>query len=423
MASSVDTTVTYAHSQMSGAPVLTAQAGSLIALLDAVLVTGFDSKSATSITIANGLATLTFSAPHSAIPESVIEISGATAPFTDINGRQKVIAKTPTTITFKTMVVDGTVTGTLTFMMSSANWSKVFTGTNLAVYKSVDLMSNGHFLRIDDSDPVVARIRGYENMSDVNTGTTPFPADSQMSIGSMSTPNVNGTIGGYWFKGFSANTNPVGWTFVGDQRFFMYCSQNQQNQGVFPDSVFGQFRGFGDPIAFKPSGDPYGTLLSVGYLQSQTQNQSGSFSQGDNSYGAVYAARPYTGVGIPQQLAVCSYNYTQTNNEPLSGAVPNSLGKFPSIVDGSLRFSQKFVRIANVDSDADNSPRANIPGILSIPMYNVFNGLPPKTVIPGSGLFAGRKLVSVAIGPYGSNPINNPGACGICLVDITGPWR
>lgn len=424
MTSPVDTTVTYTHSQMSGAPILVAQPGSLVALIDAVLVNGFDSKPATSIVIASGIATLTFVAPHSAEQESVIQVSGATAPFTDINGRQKVVAKTSTTVTFRTALPDGNVPGTLAFMMASAGWAKVFTATNVGVYRSTDPMSNGHFFRIDDNDPITARVRGYESMSDVNTGVNPFPTDTQLSGLNAASPTTGGAIGGYWYKGFNASTFPVGWTFFADNRFFMYGSQNYQSQGTsYPTYNLTNFKGFGDPICFRVSGDPYSTLISIGNVSTQSQNQGGSFSQGDNSYGTVVAARPYTGVGAPQYTSVCSYSFPSQSNENLSGATANSLGKFPSVIDGSLRFSQKFIKSYTPDSDADHAPRGNIPGILSIPMTGVYSGLPPKTIIPGTGIFASRKLVSAGIGSYTTDSNTSPNSSGICLFDITGPWR
>jgi hypothetical protein len=68
----------------------------------------------------------------------------------------------------------------------AAGWTKAFSGTNLAAYKMGG--SIGHYLRVDDSGPgssgaQEARLRGFVTMSDVNTGTGPFPTVAQLSAG------------------------------------------------------------------------------------------------------------------------------------------------------------------------------------------------------------------------------------------------
>ena len=59
MVSPVDTSVKWARSTMPGAPVLTRAAGSLIGLLDALLVNGWGQQTATSVVVAGGVATAT----------------------------------------------------------------------------------------------------------------------------------------------------------------------------------------------------------------------------------------------------------------------------------------------------------------------------------------------------------------------------
>ena len=57
--------VKYLHSGMRGAPVLTGQAGTLVALLHAALVTGFGMVTALSASVAAGTATVQFNAGQS----------------------------------------------------------------------------------------------------------------------------------------------------------------------------------------------------------------------------------------------------------------------------------------------------------------------------------------------------------------------
>ena len=66
MASIVDISVKHAYSSMTGAPAISGTAGSLIAALDAFLVTGWGSKVVDSAVISNGVCRLTFASGKSA---------------------------------------------------------------------------------------------------------------------------------------------------------------------------------------------------------------------------------------------------------------------------------------------------------------------------------------------------------------------
>ena len=128
MTSPVDTSVKLFRSTMPGAPALRGQVGSLISLLDACLVNGWGSQTASSVIITGGVATATFPADHAAAVESVVLVAGATP--AGLNGEQKVPAVAPNVIRWATAEADGTATGTITVKMAAAGWTKVYTGTN-----------------------------------------------------------------------------------------------------------------------------------------------------------------------------------------------------------------------------------------------------------------------------------------------------
>ena len=69
--------VKWMHQGMAGAPVLTNNWGSLTALLDACLVTGWGLLSATSASVSAGVCTLNFASTHSFEPLNVALIAGA----------------------------------------------------------------------------------------------------------------------------------------------------------------------------------------------------------------------------------------------------------------------------------------------------------------------------------------------------------
>jgi len=124
MASPVDTIVKWARSDMPGAPVLTRAAGSMTALLDALLVDGWGLQAATSVVVASGVATATFAADHAAAMHSVVEVAGATGSYTDLNGEQKITVANSNTLKWATALPDGTATGSITVKMAGGGWER-----------------------------------------------------------------------------------------------------------------------------------------------------------------------------------------------------------------------------------------------------------------------------------------------------------
>lgn len=426
MTSVVDTSVKTFHDKMEGAPQLNGQPNSLNAMLYALLVSGFGLKTVTSITVSAGVATVLYSAPHAAEKDSVILIDGVTGPLTTLNGEQKVTLKpAPGEIRFATSAPDGAAAGTITMKMAPLGWSRVWQDGNVSVYKSTDVMSNGHYLRVDDTDPIHARVKGFETMSSINVGTGQFPLAAQVSGSSPAD-------GGYWPKSSVSNTYTVGWNFAGDTRFFMYAPQAYQ--GTYPETdtysrrryVCSNFKGFGDPIALRPSGDPYGTVLACCTAPNQYSYANyGSFSQSASSPdGGIFSPRAYNALGTSLAQDTLTYALSATVDEPASGQHTSALGRFPSDIDGGLRLAKRFIRTRSPTSQADYAPRADVPGLVYIPQSQCYRAFPERSTVQGSGQWAGRTLVAVPIwSSYSTDIIGSPDSVGVILVDKTGPWR
>ncbi|WP_029524872.1 hypothetical protein [Polaromonas glacialis] len=390
MTSVVDTSVKHFHSAMVGAPILNGVAGSMISLLDACLKDGFDTKVASSLVVSGGIATLSFTGTHSASVDSVVLVTGSS--IAALNGEQKVTAIGAGLVRFATAAADGAA-GTPSFKMAPAGWLKPFAGTNLAVYKSTDVAGTGMHLRMDDTDSTVTRVRGYETMSDVNTGAGPFPRDADIAGG------------GYWPKSSIAGTTPIGWTLIADGRKFIFSWAAYGANS--PSYIGAATRGFGDDLATRPGGDPYACTLS--YADSGSPND----TSGLLDYNAALnhaSPRGYTGLGSCVRLACSPY----TGLSSLSGQ-DSFFGAFPSAVDGGLRLSKKFFA-----AGANQPPRSDLPGLYHVPMSNLHLAFGLRDVISGTGALAGRKLLALL--PTVS-PTSNGASNGISFVDITGPWR
>jgi len=399
MTSPVDTSVKYFHSDMLNAPALTGAAGTLITLLDACLKDGFDIKTLVSLTVVGGVATATWTGTHSALPESVVFIAGVTGTLVALNGEQKVVSKPgSTSITFATAAPDGTAAGTITMKMAPLGWLKPFVSGSVAAYKSADVASAGFLLRVDDTAATFARVRGYESMTDVNTGAGLFPLDVQISGG------------GYWPKSNAAGSTAIPWQIFGDGRMFYITTAPARTSG--PGYLNGNVRGFGEGLASKPGGDPYFTLLSCSATSVVDDMWDGDFGQ---TQARIYSPRLYTGIGS----AVAQSTRAYTGAGGFSGFT-TTLGSFPSSIDGSLFLSRKYVSIDG------NSPRGDLPGFLHIPQSLVYDSIKHKDMVPGSGSLAGRKLMAFPTGgavAFASGVTTTATNAAVALMDITGPWR
>lgn len=397
MTSVIDTSVKHFRSDMVGAPVLNGTAGSMLAVLSACLVDGFDVKAATSLVVAGGVATLSFAGSHSAVVDSVVLVSGVTGPLTALNGEQKVMTVGAGFVKFATAAADGTAAGTVSFKVAAAGWLKPFVGTNIAAFKSADPAGTGMSLRVDDTGDLMCRVVGYESMTDVNTGLGAFPSAAQMSGG------------GYWTKSGSANAAPVMWVLIADGRKLILHVAPYYATSV--SNIGGVTRGFGDAISYKPGGDAYACSLSYSVSGSVSNQSDGA---PDGQFALQHAMpRSYTALGSSALHGAMPFNGANA----LSGA-DTTLGSFPSIVDGGLRLSKKWLGSAA----SGVSPRCELPGIYHVPMSAAYDTFRTRDIVPGSGPLAGRKLM--ALNPstaYTAAPVST--TTGVSFVDITGPWR
>ena len=394
MASPVNTSVKHFHSGMLGAPVLSGTAGSLLNVLDACLRDGFGLITATSLVVAAGVATLSFTGSHAATVDSVVLVGGAD--IAALNGEQKVTAVGSGFVKFATAVLPATASGTITCKMAAAGWLSPFTDTNLRTYKSADPASTGMILRVNDTDTRMARVVGYEQMTDINTGTGAFPTDAQIAGG------------GYWSKSYVANAAAAPWVLVADGRKFILHINS-----YFPENASylqGNTRGFGDDISQRPSGDPYACSLNYSRENSVGQQTDGSLD-GQFAFANNAMPRSYTGLG----------GAGVTDCPPYMGAVrggsgaDETFGAFPSQVDGGMRLSKKFFPWGGYI-------RSELPGLYHVPMSGLFNYYRTRDILAGEGALAGRKLIAFnpAAASYSPTHASNT---GVSWVDITGPWR
>lgn len=394
MASPVDTSVKFYREDFPGAPVLNGAAGSLIGLLDACLCTGFGLRSATSLVVSGGVATLTLAsdAKNDNLLDSVILVENSS--IAALNGEQRVTWASSTELKFATAAADGTATGSITVKTAPAGWEKKFSGTNKAVFKSLAVEANTSYLWVNDTGTQSANVRMYETMADVDTGVGAAPTVAQLAPG------------GYWAKATVADVTPIRWDLFSDARAFYYCPAPAAANGT---PYIGQGCWFyGDPIAFK-SNDAFSTAIFFG-------NQDNSYY---TTHGSVFStvtvagprvARGYSGLGS----SVPCWAKPQSGSSTVSGA-DDFLGAFPSQTDGALLLSE-YILVDTALTGAQLVRRGRMPGARHAPqsaLGEVFSRKDTVTVGGKRFYVTGANSAAYDTGASG----------GRMFFDITGPWR
>lgn len=214
---------------------------------------------------------------------------------------------------------------------AAAGWSKVYSGTNKAVYRAP--AGNRFYLRIDDSgsDAAGAKVAlavGYETMSDVDTGTGPFPTAAQLATGVFIS------------KSYTADTVTHPWFVLADDRSMIFGAAYYVTQ---PDQ-FGGMLSFGDLYDVSAS-DAYASICSGATSSanaiSTTPGSSiakGTVPQASNT-GAIYAPRTITGTGSAVSLFVSGPISSNTSGS-VSLSAPDASGNARvmtvKVLDGSL---------------------------------------------------------------------------------------
>lgn len=188
-------------SDMVGAPTNTDAAGSTLGILDACLVTGFNVRAVASASVAAGVMTLTYGASHGYTSRVLVRLDGAAGG--SIVRSATVTSATQLTIPAPTFA-DGAVAGTLSTRVAPADWARPFSGTNIGVFRSkvIGPGSSRMFYRFQDTvlGGQIDLLRGYETMTDAETGTGPFPTFTQTpAAGGMRMQRPTTTTARAWF--------------------------------------------------------------------------------------------------------------------------------------------------------------------------------------------------------------------------------
>lgn len=192
---------------------------------------------------------------------------------------------------------------------SAAGWTIAFTGTNKRSYLQGS-GSNGFYLDVDDSGPGgggarEARMRGYETMSALGTGTNGFPTAGQIATGNICR------------KSTSADAVARPWTLVADATcFYLFVDTGDYTGPNYAMSFM-----FGDFFSNKP-GDTFNTII----IGRSTENN------GTNGGAETFPVITNSWVGS-MLSTVLGGHFVTRNINGVAGSV--ACGKFSGVLCGA----------------------------------------------------------------------------------------
>lgn len=226
----------------------------------------------------------------------------------------------------------------------AAGWTIAYTGTNQRDYKQ-GTGSSGFYLDVNDTGPGAAaaresRMRGYEAMTALGTGTNLFPTTAQLSAGIICR------------KSATADATARPWYCVADAT----CFHLWIDSGDVTSPSYSWGFSFGDFFSYK-SGDAYSCQIQGRIAEnnnSGTQESMHTLCGQNNAVIALsgrgsYIARSWTGTAgsVPFSKHGALLSVQNANTEGVAGGIPNTtgspIGMQPNGPDGSIMMSPIFI--------------------------------------------------------------------------------
>ena len=292
---------------------------------------------------------------------------------------------------------------------TALGWSKVFSGTNKAVYRAAT--GNRFYLRVDDSDNDVARVIGYEQMSDVDTGIDPFPLNSQIA-GGLYLRKTNGVTGGWAVFG-----NATSFYFLPETEDVSWNSSSANSAGG--QFFFGQFNSF-------RQGDAYATMIIGSINNTLGYGNFGNFNASRSRISGHYVARSSIGntksIWVGKTSSRGSVNVDGgSNTRNICGDYSDYGINYPDTVTGKLTFGKMVIYEYSVDSRSTSTNillRGELPGIW-VPLQqgylhgDTFNGA-------AGNILSGKSFITAKV--YGRNVDNTQTRAGTAAFETSDTW-
>jgi len=209
-----------------------------------------------------------------------------------------------------------------------------------------------------------AAVRGYEAMTDVSTGTNPFPTTAQIAAAT-----------GNWRKSATADAVPRGWFLVADDRTFMLAVLDGDTLGTYKVYYFG------DIYSLK-TGDSYRT----GILTRSSVN--GASSNGTIGTAVATAISSSSTLGWYLARIAAATGTSANPSLIVIGSSWETAVTFAGSLDGNIYLQ----RVLTSDAASGTILRGWLRGV-----YEILQpiGLADGDTFDGAGDFAGRSFIVV----------------------------
>ena len=272
---------------------------------------------------------------------------------------------------------------------SAAGWTKPYTGTNKAAF--LQGAGLGHYLRVDDSDTRLSRVVGYGAMSDVDTGTNPFPTSGQFSGGL------------YCRKSIAASSTARPWVCIAnDSAFYLFICGNRTGSITYANFDGGDAHlGFGSLVNTRVSGDINASFLCAGSDTSATSTTAADTRQCLTALAAAAQATLYLNGSYDQGSSNSTQCYKRGARLSLvatqqSGNTGNGGPQFPDPMTGGL-----LLYPMTVIEPTDIAVRGELPGIRMLPHAYSGTGMANHmSIVEGRGASTGEQFLVVATGSF-----------------------
>ena len=289
---------------------------------------------------------------------------------------------------------------------TALGWTKSYAGTNKASYKQ-PTGSNGFYLDVDDSTSDFAtgsaRVRGYETMSALGTGTNPFPTIAQIDAAH-----------GIWVKSQEASAGTaVSWVVVGTNKMFFLWIQTVSTFTNGATGAYGPMFCFGDILSYK-SGDAYNTIIQVANGTSAPFADMHTTNIVATAISGLYTCRSYlqTGTSITTSRLIDSAKSGGGTTIGGSGTIgssnPNTFIQYPNPVDSNFYMSPIWA-----GEPVGATLRGQIPGVYApLHWFPLITG----SQIAGTGSFTGKTFEAFTLAA------GSAGASGQVLLEVSNTW-
>ena len=204
--------------------------------------------------------------------------------------------------------------GTAYGSTASIGWTLAYSATNQRSYRQPTAGSSGFYLQVTDTSTTAfsaVYARGYEAMTDITTGTNPFPTVAQMA---------NGVV---WDRGNTSTTVPTRHWCLWSNGTIFHLVVDVGVALVDTDLLLSaKVFTFGDAQSNAPT-DPYKCII-LGYTATGSTIQYPISTGVGVATAASYIARNQDGTSLSLQLSKSSivdyFKYMSPNNHVYNGA-------------------------------------------------------------------------------------------------------